>query len=253
MIYTSKWNLFVFDKKAFLTIQKSIGDRIVPVYRKIEEMSLKSANLKENPTSLNPTTSLPKLAVPPPSTMKLIVPTSLNNNIETVIKKVPKPSNMKKLYAQASKSNVLCNIKDVLRVQEAFPSLSADEVGKILKVKNSSEGNRKPKINMMTRRLLKKKVIIPMAKTNAELIINLAYIHIFNVNKCLKNSKSDIIADFIHVTNNGIIITMNKLANMLNLSTIKKYLKNIENINSDLIEGLHLPKSKLYMKIIELP
>ena len=53
-----------------------------------------------------------------------------------------------------------------------------------------------------------------MAKTNAELIINSAHIHISNVNKCLKNSKSDIVTDFIHVTNNRIIIIMNKLANV---------------------------------------
>ena len=92
-----------------------------------------------------------------------------------------------------------------------------------------------------------------MVKTNAELIINLAHIHISNVNKCLKNSKSDIVADFIHVTNNGIIITMNKLANVLDLSTIEKYLKSIKNVNSDSIKGSYLPKSKLYMKIIGLP
>jgi len=131
--------------------------------------------------------------------------------------------------------------------------LSADKVGKMLKVKNSSKGNRKPKVNMMTRKLSRKEIIIPMAKTNVKLIINLAHIYISNINKCLKNSKSDIIIDFIHVTNNGIIITMNKLANMLDLSTIKKYLKNIENVNSDLIKSLHLPKSKSYMKIIRLP
>jgi len=91
----------------------------------------------------------------------------------------------------------------------------------------------------MTREPSKKEVIILMAKTNAELIINLAYIHISNVNKCLKNSKLDIVADFICVTNNRIIITMNKPANMLNLSTIEKYLKSIENTNSDLIESLY--------------
>ena len=46
---------------------------------------------------------------------------------------------------------------------------------------------------------------------------------------------------------------MNKPANPLNLSTIEKYMKNIKNINSDLIESPHLPKSKSYMKIIGLP
>ena len=252
-IYTLKWDLFVFDKEASLTIQKSIKDKIVPIYRKIDAISSKSANSKENPTSLNSTVSLPKSAVSPPPIMKLIVPISLNNNVETVIKKVPKPSNIKKLYVQTSKSNISCNIEDVLRVKEAFPSLLANEVEKMWKVKNSGKGNRKPKINMPTRGPLRKKVIISIAKTNAELIINLAHIYISNVNKCLKFSKSDIITDFICVTNNGIIITMNKLANVLDLSTIKKYLKSIENVNSDSIEGPCLPKFKSYMKIIGLP
>jgi len=92
-----------------------------------------------------------------------------------------------------------------------------------------------------------------MAKSNAELIINSAHNRISNVNKCLKNSKLDIIVDFIRITNNRIIITMNKLANALGLSTIKKFLKNINNVNLDLIKGPYLPKSKLYMKIIGLP
>ena len=46
---------------------------------------------------------------------------------------------------------------------------------------------------------------------------------------------------------------MNKLTNTLNLSIIEKFLKNIANINSDSIESLCLPKSKSYMKIVELP
>jgi len=91
----------------------------------------------------------------------------------------------------------LSSIEDVLQVKEAFPSLSADKLGKILKAKNSRVGNKKPKINMTTRGLLRKEVIISMAKSNAELIINSAHTHISNVNKCLKNSKSDIVVDFI--------------------------------------------------------
>jgi len=45
---------------------------------------------------------------------------------------------------------------------------------------------------------------------------------------------------------------MNKPANALDLSTIEKFLKNIDNVNSDSIEGLCLPKSKSYMKIVGL-
>ena len=162
------------------------------------------------------------------------------------------PSKMKKSYVQASKSNISQKVEDVLQLKEAFPSLSADEVGKILKVKDSGEGNKKPRINMTTRGPLRREVIIPMTKVNTELIVNSAHIHISNINNCLKNSKSDIIADFIQININGIIITTNKPANNLNLSTIEKYLKNIKNINPDSIESPCLPKSKSYMKIIGL-
>ena len=123
-----------------------------------------------------------------------------------------------------------------------FSTLSADEVGKMLKVKNSSRGTKKSKINMITRGQSKREVIIPMIKTNAELIINSAHIHISNINKCLKNSKSDIFADFIQFNVNGIIITTNKPASDLNLSTIEKYLKNVQNVNPDSIESPCLPK-----------
>ena len=134
-----------------------------------------------------------------------------------------------------------------------FLSLSANEVGKMLKAKNSNRGMKKPKVNMTTRRQSKREVIIPMTKSNAELIVNSAHTHISNINKCLKNSKSNIFADFIQVNVNGIIITTNSPTSDLDLSTIEKYLKNIQNINPDSIESPCLPKSKSYMKIIGLP
>ena len=90
---------------------------------------------------------------------------------------------------------------------------------------------------MTTSRPLQKQVIIPMAKLNAKLIINSATQYIANINKCLKNIKSDVFADFIYVSNNRVTITMNKLANVSDLTTIKKYIKNINNINSDFIES----------------
>ena len=168
-------------------------------------------------------------------------------------KKAPKPIITKKSYAQASKTNISSSIEDVIWVKEVFPTLSADVVGKMLKAKNSSGGTKKPKINMTTRGQSRREVIIPMTKTNVELIVNLAYIHISNINKCLRNSKSDIFADFIWFNVNEIIIMINKPASDLDLSTIEKYLKNIQNVNPDSIESPHLPKSKSYMKIIGLP
>ena len=46
---------------------------------------------------------------------------------------------------------------------------------------------------------------------------------------------------------------MNKLANASNLTIIKKYIKNIQNINLDSIEYPCLPKFKSHLKIVELP
>ena len=122
----------------------------------------------------------------------------------------------------------------------------------MMKAKNSSKRKKKPRVNMTTRRLFRKQVIIPIAKLNTELIINSANHHISNINKCLKNIKSDVVADFICSTNDRLIIIINKPANASNLNMIEKYLENIENINSDSINCLCLPKSKLYLKIIGL-
>ena len=188
----------------------------------------------------------------PPTANTSEAPPPPNKNVESTTKKNPKPSNLKKSYMQALKSN-LSHIKNIVWVKEVFPALSVDEVGKVLKIKNSRGDNRKPKINMTTRGPSRKEVIIPMAKHIAKLIVNSAYIHITNINKCLRNSKSDIVADFIQSSNNGIIITTSKPANDLNLATIEKYLKSIQNVDSDSIESPYLPKSKSYMKIIGLP
>ena len=68
----------------------------------------------------------------------------------------------------------------------------------MLKVKNSNRGTKKPKINMTTRGQSRREVIISMTRANTELIVNSAHIHSTNINKCLKNSNSNIVADFIH-------------------------------------------------------
>ena len=189
--YTAKWDILVFNKKKNLTIRKCVEDRIIPYYRQNQHSTLTLNITMANPSPL-PTAE----TAPPPATNILVAPPPPNKNVEFTVKKGSKPSNMKKSYTQASKANIAC-IKDIVQVKKVFPDLSADRAGKVLKVKNSREGNKKPKINMMIRGPSRKEIIIPMANHIAELIVNSAYIHITNINKCLKNSKSDIVADFI--------------------------------------------------------
>ena len=169
-----------------------------------------------------------------------------DNKVKSIDKKALRPSNIKKSYAL--KANILPNVKDVLQIKETFSTLLADEVTKMIKAKNSSEGQKKPKINMITKEPSRKQIIIPMTKSNTELIINSANQQIANINKSLKEFKLDITADFIHIINDGVIITTDKLVNASNLKII-----NVKEIKSDAIENSCLPKSKLYLKIIGLP
>ena len=145
------------------------------------------------------------------------------------------------------------NIEDVLHIKDVFPSLSAEEMEKIIKAKNSYEVQKKPKINIMTRRPLRKQIIISIAKSNTELIINKVSLHIANINKCLRNIKLDIVTNFIHITNNKVIIIMNKPAIASDLMAIEKYIKNIDNIKLNSIKSPCLSKFKLYLKITRLP
>ena len=56
---------------------------------------------------------------------------------------------------------------------------------------------------------------------------------ISNINSALKNIKSEILADFVCNDYWDLIITMNKVTLQSDLNTIKKYIKNINVIESE--------------------
>ena len=74
--------------------------------------------------------------------------------------------------------------------------------------------------------------------------------HISNINKALKNIKSDILADFIYNDHCKLIITTNKVVSLSDLSIIENYIKNVDAIESENIMAPCLPQSKSYLKII---
>ena len=77
--------------------------------------------------------------------------------------------------------------------------------------------------------------------------------HITNINKALKNIKSNILADFIWSDHQGFIVTTNKIVSLSDLSVIENYIKNIDVITTKDIMPLCLSQSKLYLKIIDIP
>jgi len=76
--------------------------------------------------------------------------------------------------------------------------------------------------------------------------------HVTNVNRVLKNIKSEVMADFIHVEESGLVITTNKVASDLDLQTIEKYVKNSYSVDVNNVESLRLPQSKSFLKIISI-
>ena len=72
-----------------------------------------------------------------------------------------------------------------------------------------------------------------MSSINSERFIAILNKYIANINKSLKNIKSDIIADFIWANDRGLVITTNKVVVILDLNTIKSYIKNVGIIDSN--------------------
>jgi len=58
---------------------------------------------------------------------------------------------------------------------------------------------------------------------NSENIMKLSNKHMANIDRALKDIKSDIITDFIYTDNKDLTITTNKVASTLDLNAIKKY------------------------------
>jgi len=114
------------------------------------------------------------------------------------------------------------------------------------KIKNiqkiiSNKNKTRPRLNMTTKGLLRKQVIVSMNLENTINFIKDASTHVTNINRALKKIKSDIIADFIQLDNKRVVITTNKVSGTLNLQTIKRYVKNINSIKSNQVEALRLP------------
>jgi len=67
-------------------------------------------------------------------------------------------------------------------------------------------------------------------------------VHIANINRLLKEVKSEILADYICSNNKGIVIITNKVAALFDLSIVKKYMKELNDVNSDDVISPRLPQ-----------
>jgi len=144
------------------------------------------------------------------------------------------------------------NIKDILKIKENFPNLSLKKIEEIHKTINKSRKT-KPHINITTKGPSCRQIIVPMGNNNINKFISSSSKHIANINRVLKNIKSDMIANFIHADYYGLIITSNKVVSQSDLSIIENYIKNTSFMGLDDIKSPCFLQSKLYLKILEIP
>ena len=120
----------------------------------------------------------------------------------------------------------------------------------IYNIMNNTNQKSKPKFNMITKGLSRKWIIIFKNINNSERVIAQANNHITDINKLLKDVKSEISADFIWSNNKIIIITTNKVAASSDLKIVEKYMKELNNIDLNNVISLRLLQFKSYLKIL---
>ena len=103
---------------------------------------------------------------------------------------------------------------------------------------------------MTTKEPSRKQVIIPINVANTRNLMKDSSSHMSNINRVLKNIKSEVMANFIHSENRGVVITTNKVAGTLNLQIIKRYVKNINKIEVNQMKVSRLPQLKSFLKLI---
>jgi len=162
-------------------------------------------------------------------------------------------TNLKKpamLYAQASKHNT--STSKITKIKEAFPSINTkknDQINNIVKDTPKS----KPHIQMTTKGLSRKHVIIPISNDNNTKFMRNSSTHVANINRALRNAKSEVLVDFIRLDPLDITVVTNKVSLQSDLQIIEYYIKNSKDINALQVNVPHLSQSKSYLKIIGIP
>ena len=105
---------------------------------------------------------------------------------------------------------------------------------------------------MTTKEPLRKQVIIPMNSDHNVKFIKESSLHISNINKSLKNTKSEVLVNFIWSEQLGIIVVTYKVASLSDLQIIENYIKNVKCIDASSVDVSCLLQLKSYLKIIDI-
>ena len=239
-IYESNWDALHTDNKSN-TLRRKIAAKFTPKTQTAPKKPTKETS-KSTPASIE---KIPPL-IPAKSQKEINVISKYFKNKQM---EITNPGNSKS-YAQASKQST--STSNVIKIKNMFLSIRAKKIDQINEI---IKGSPKPKhqINMTTKGPSCKQVIFLMSSDNRDRFMKNTAIHVANLNRNLNNMKSEVLMDVICPDPAGITIVTNKISQTSNLTTIEKYVKNLENIDSSQVDTPCLPQSKSYLKIINLP
>jgi len=200
-VYQANWDSFYTDNKA-TTLRAKISFKFTP------RIAPNTSKSNKDTTKHIPVT-IEKVPLPPPLLAKSkkevnIISKYFQNNKPSVELKKPAMS-----YAQASKPTV--NMSEVLKIKEMLLTLNAEKIDQI---SNIVKGNLKPKprIQMTTKGPSRKQVIIPISSKNNSNFMKNSATHVVNINRLLRNTKSEILVNYIRSDPLGISVVINKVS-----------------------------------------
>ena len=120
---------------------------------------------------------------------------------------------------------------EVIKIKEIFPALNAQKVDQIHKIVNDTLKS-KLRIQMTTKGSSRKHIIILISNDNILKFMKESSFHITNINQALKNTKLEILVDFICSDIASITVVINKVTIQSDLYIIENYIKKVDNINT---------------------
>ena len=239
-VYDSNWNVLFTDNKTN-TLRKKIAYKFTPRVQVTPHKNSKEIN-KPSPASIE---RIPPL-IPAKSLKEANIISKFFKNKDLDASTTAKT----KFYVQVSRQNT--STTDVIKIKKTFPSIGAEKIDQINDIIKGVP-KQKSCIQMTTKGPSCKQVIIFMGNENNINFIKNSFIHVTNLNRNLRNTKSEVLVDFIHSDPLGIMVVTNKVSLPSDLLIIENYVKNSESIDFTQVNSPYLPQSKFYLKIIGIP
>ena len=208
-VYASKWDALYTDQKAN-TLRSKISSKFTPHIPSTNGNSKKDSP-KSVPATINKAPPPPPLPAKSKKEINVISkyfqtkePESSKKNNGTS----PSNSQISRSYAQASKTTTPTS--EVLKIKEAFPTLNAKKIDQVNNIVNG-KNQPKPRLQSTTKGPSRKQIIIPMSPGNIASSMKNSSLHVANINRELRNAKTDVLVDYIRFDSNGLIIITNKV------------------------------------------